>query len=179
MNLAMLHPEDPRCRILGAALHCGDAGGFFTSASTSKQLAQTTGDQGLIVTGKAAVVSQPGSIAVGARGKYQEAGAFDFTGAKGTTITTNLQNVDPEIIADALQTVRESDQNLVDAIRSAQAATGEQTASGNEAVATALGKLGDLLQSQQTGGQTALLKPLVILGLAVAAVIAFIFWTKK
>jgi len=158
---------------------CGDAGGFFTSASTSKQLAQTTGDQGLIVTGKAAVVSQPGSIAVGARGKYNEAGVFDFSGAKGITLTTNTQSVDPELVQSALDTTLAAEQNLVDAIKSSQAASGEQAATGNEAVATALGKLGDLLQSQQTGGQTALLKPLVILGLAVAAVIAFIFWTKK
>lgn len=160
------------CAVTGLAL---DAGGFFTSASSSKELTQTAGDQGLIVSGKAATASSPGSIAVGARGTYTEAGGVTLQGAKNVTVT----NVDPDVLkaqlAANLAAELSGNQTLLEAFHEAQTTQASTLGSGNEAIANALGKLGDLLQSQQTGGQTALLKPLVILGLAVAVVVIFIF----
>jgi hypothetical protein len=91
----------------------GNIGGSGPSATQSTQTASGSGQ---IFSGGQTRYSAPGSINVGGnQARYLESGSADLTNSKGAVLgssysatgngTLNVQNLDPQVVTDALNTV--------------------------------------------------------------------------
>lgn len=79
--------------------------GFDSNRSSATQTTQTVSGQGQLVSGKGA---QIGTLNLGAKAKYTEAGAVDLSGSKNANVT--LQNLDAQVVSDALAVVSDIQQ---------------------------------------------------------------------
>lgn len=91
-------------------------------------------------------------------------GGYNVKLARGAKLTIN-QTSDPDLFRSVIESQREGSQSLTGTF-----------SSGLNAV---LGKLGDLAQSQQTGGESNRDKTILYVVAVVAAAIALILWRKK
>ncbi|MGO8839471.1 MAG: hypothetical protein ACLP7I_12065 [Limisphaerales bacterium] len=112
---------------------------FGNSSSSATQSTQTASGTGQIVSGANAQVTNPGSIAVGRNATYTEAGGVSLGNSKNANLgtsysvakggTLSVQNLDPQVVEDALNTVSAVQQTSLQEAAQNQAAL--QQASDN------------------------------------------------
>jgi len=168
--------------------------GPFSSESRAKEVTTVTSDEARAVTGKGAQLTESGSISVGGKGaKFVEAGGLDLSdvsgnvqlgglnlaGASGTTITTTDADLARDttkilggLLADANKERAEASQGLSESLAEANRETGS-------VLSGAIEKLGGLLRGQETGGQTDILKPLLIFGIAALVLVGTVIYFNR
>jgi len=168
--------------------------GPFSSESRAKEVTTVVSDEGRLVSGKRAVLTESGSIGLGAGAKFLEPGSADLSGIKGsvqlgglnlagatgTTITTTDADLARDttkilggLLADANKERAEASQGLSESLAEANRETGS-------VLSGAIEKLGGLLRGQETGGQTDILKPLLIFGIAALVLVGtVIYFTRR
>lgn len=156
--------------------------GLFSTASDSKsednRIATTDDSQVQFVRGKG-VQAQPGSVAIGSKGKYVSPGSMDLSGVKGD-ITFN--SLDAELAATALERLESQSglfanslRDVIDSNTAAASESGQATAGLLENV---LGRLSELSESSQTEGDSGRNKIILYVVLAVIAVFGLMVWKK-
>jgi repressor of nif and glnA expression len=157
--------------------------GYDANSSSATQNTQGASGTGQIVSGNAAQITNPGSIAVGKGGRYEEGGALDLSNSKNAVLgssynlsgtkgnsTLNIQNLDPQVVQDALNLVKDTQQQAND--QSAQNAAALKATNDN--LTALLGTTPPDATATTTGSST-LVKVLKWLGAGVVAVV-ILYW---
>lgn len=140
--------------------------GLDSTANATDNRVGATGNAQVV--GKQGVLVNPGSVNLGKGAQY----GYNIAGTKGNV---TFQNLDQQVVADALDKLASLGDNYTASVQNLADKAISQT---NDLVSGVLDELNSLAESKQTGGEAPRDSKIVILALGALAVLAIVLYRR-